>query len=48
MKITMDHVARTEGHFGFVSHIVNGDIEKAKLETFEGARLFEGICQEYV
>lgn len=43
MKITMDHVARTEGHFGFVSHIVNGDIEKAKLETFEGARLFEGI-----
>ncbi len=39
----MDHVARTEGHFGFVSHIVNGDIDKAKLETFEGARLFEGI-----
>lgn len=43
MKITMDHVARTEGHFGFVSHIVNGDVDKAKLETFEGARLFEGI-----
>jgi sulfhydrogenase subunit alpha len=43
MKITMDHVARTEGHFGFVSHIVNGNIKQAQLETFEGARLFESI-----
>ncbi len=45
MKIRMDHVARTEGHFGFVSNILNGNIEKAKLETFEGARLFEGILE---
>ncbi|MFC1617912.1 Ni/Fe hydrogenase subunit alpha [Patescibacteria group bacterium] len=43
MKIKMDHVARTEGHMGFVSHILNGNIDKAKLETLEGARMFEGI-----
>ncbi len=43
MKIKMDHVSRTEGHMGFVSHIVNGDVKKAQLATEEGARLFEGI-----
>ena len=43
MKIKMDHVSRTEGHMGFVSHIVDGRVEKAQLATQEGARLFEGI-----
>lgn len=43
MKIKMDHVSRTEGHMGFVSHIVDGHVEKARLSTQEGARLFEGI-----
>lgn len=28
---------------GFVSHIVEGEVEKAKLEVKEGARLIEGI-----
>lgn len=43
MKIKMDHVARTEGHLGFVSDIVDGNVKKAQLATQEGARLFEGI-----
>lgn len=43
MKIKMDHISRTEGHMGFVSHIVDGHVEKAQLATQEGARLFEGI-----
>ncbi|EKD49717.1 MAG: nickel-dependent hydrogenase large subunit [uncultured bacterium] len=43
MRIKIDHIARTEGHIGFVSDIVKGDIKKAQLQTLEGARLFEGI-----
>jgi len=32
-----------EGHTGFVAHILDGDVKKAKMETHEGARLIEGI-----
>lgn len=41
--IKINHIAKMEGHTGFVAHIVNGDVKKAKLETLEGSRLIEGI-----
>ncbi len=43
MKITIDHIAKIEGHMGFVGHILKGNVTKAKLEVGQGARLVEGI-----
>ena len=43
MKIKIDHIAKIEGHMGFVGHILKGDIVKAKIEVGQGARLIEGI-----
>jgi len=43
MKIVIDHIAKIEGHMGFVGHILKGNVAKAKLEVKEGARLIEGI-----
>lgn len=43
MKIVIDHIAKIEGHMGFVGHILKGNMVKAKLEVKEGARLIEGI-----
>ncbi len=43
MRIVIDHIARIEGHAGFIGKIVNGKIEEAKIETQEGARLFESL-----
>lgn len=43
MRIVIDHIARIEGHAGFVGKIVNGKITEAKIETQEGARLFESL-----
>lgn len=43
MKIVIDHIARIEGHAGFIGKIVNGKIKEAKIETQEGARLFESM-----
>jgi coenzyme F420-reducing hydrogenase alpha subunit len=43
MKIAIDHIAKIEGHMGFVGHILKGNVAKAKLEVKEGARLIEGI-----
>jgi len=43
MKIKIDHIAKIEGHAGFVGHIVRGDIEKAQIEVQEGARLIESL-----
>lgn len=43
MKIIIDHIAKIEGHMGFVGHILKGNVAKAKLEVKEGARLIEGI-----
>lgn len=43
MKIVIDHIARIEGHAGFIGKIVNGKIKQAKIETREGARLFESL-----
>ena len=41
--IRINHIAKMEGHTGFVASILEGDVKKAKLETLEGARLIEGI-----
>lgn len=41
--IKIEHVSKTEGHMGFMAHVVNGDVDKARLEVLEGARLIEGL-----
>ncbi len=41
--ITINHIAKMEGHTGFVAHILDGNVTKAKMETKEGARLIEGV-----
>ncbi|MAG44404.1 hypothetical protein CL633_00765 [bacterium] len=42
-KIKIDHIARIEGHMGFIGHIMANNITKARLEVLEGARLIEGL-----
>ncbi len=43
MKIQIDHIAKIEGHAGFVGHIVKGNVTKAQVEVEEGARLIESL-----
>jgi len=43
MQIKIDHIAKIEGHMGFVADIVNGRVQDARLQVTEGARLIEGI-----
>ncbi|MCD6471140.1 Ni/Fe hydrogenase subunit alpha [bacterium] len=43
MKIKINHISRVEGHIGFVGHLLNGQVRKAKIDVFEGMRLIEGI-----
>lgn len=43
MRIKINYLARIEGHAGFISHLFNGNIKKAKIEVHEGARLIEGL-----
>lgn len=43
LTIKINHIDKIEGHAGFVSHIVNGDIKKVKFEVQMGIRLFERI-----
>ncbi|MGC9049096.1 MAG: Ni/Fe hydrogenase subunit alpha [Patescibacteria group bacterium] len=43
MKIKIKHISRIEGHAGFIGHLLNGNVKKAKIEIEEGARLIEGI-----
>lgn len=45
MEIKIDHIAKIEGHAGFVADIVDGNVTKARLDVLEGARLLEGILQ---
>ncbi|MFH1392289.1 MAG: nickel-dependent hydrogenase large subunit [bacterium] len=42
-NIKIDHIAKSEGHMGFVAHILKGDIKSARLEVHEGSRLIEGL-----
>jgi len=41
--IKINHIAKMEGHTGFVADIVDGNVVKAKMATLEGARLIEGV-----
>lgn len=43
MKIKIKHLARIEGHAGFIGYLLGGDVRGAKIEVSEGARLIEGI-----
>lgn len=43
MKIKINHIARIEGHAGFVGKIVDGHVKDARFEIEQGARLIEGI-----
>lgn len=43
MNIKIDHIAKMEGHAGFMASVVRGDVKSAKLEVQEGIRLMEGI-----
>lgn len=46
MKIKIDHIAKIEGHAGFAADIINGDVAKARMIVYEGARLLEGILRD--
>ena len=43
MQIRIDHIAKIEGHAGFMANVVKGDVKSARLEAQEGIRLIEGI-----
>lgn len=45
MKIKIEHIAKIEGHAGFVAHIVNGDVKKAKFEIKQGKRFMEKLLE---
>jgi sulfhydrogenase subunit alpha len=43
MQIKINHIAKMEGHAGFMASVLQGDVASAKLEVQEGIRLIEGI-----
>ncbi|MFA6382890.1 MAG: Ni/Fe hydrogenase subunit alpha [Parcubacteria group bacterium] len=43
MNIKINHIAKMEGHAGFMASVVRGDVKSAKLEVQEGIRLIEGV-----
>jgi sulfhydrogenase subunit alpha len=43
MKIKINHIAKMEGHAGFMASVLEGDVKSAKLEVQEGIRLIEGV-----
>ena len=43
MEIKINHVAKMEGHAGFMASVLQGDVKSAKFEVQEGIRLIEGI-----
>ncbi|NMC87623.1 MAG: hypothetical protein GYA69_04235, partial [Candidatus Moranbacteria bacterium] len=43
MKIQINHIAKIEGHAGFMASVLRGDVKSAKIEVREGVRLIEGI-----
>lgn len=45
MEINIEHIAKIEGHAGFVAHIVKGDVKKAKIEIEQGKRFMEKILE---
>jgi sulfhydrogenase subunit alpha len=43
MNIKINHIAKMEGHAGFMASVLGGDVKSAKLEVQEGIRLIEGV-----
>lgn len=43
MHIRINHIAKIEGHTGFMASVLKGDVKSAKFEVQEGIRLIEGI-----
>lgn len=43
MEIKINHIAKMEGHAGFMASVLQGDVKSAKLEIQEGIRLIEGV-----
>lgn len=43
MNIRINHIAKMEGHAGFMASVLNGDVKSAKMEIQEGIRLIEGV-----
>ena len=43
MEIKINHIAKMEGHAGFMASVLNGDVKSAKIEVQEGIRLIEGV-----
>jgi sulfhydrogenase subunit alpha len=43
MNIKINHVAKMEGHAGFMASVIRGDVKSAKIEVQEGIRLIEGV-----
>jgi coenzyme F420-reducing hydrogenase alpha subunit len=43
MEIKINHIAKMEGHAGFMASVVQGDVKSAKMEIKEGIRLIEGV-----
>lgn len=43
MLLKINHIAKMEGHAGFMASVLDGDVKSAKLEIQEGIRLIEGV-----
>jgi sulfhydrogenase subunit alpha len=43
--ISIDHLARVEGHGGITVVLDGGQVSKVELDIFEGIRLFEGLVR---
>ena len=43
MKIKINHIAKMEGHTGFMASVLGADVKSAKIEVKEGIRLIEGV-----
>jgi len=43
MQIRINHIAKMEGHAGFMASVIHGDVKSAKIEVQEGIRLIEGV-----
>jgi sulfhydrogenase subunit alpha len=43
MNIKINHIAKIEGHTGFMASVLQGNVKSAKLEVQEGIRLIEGV-----
>ena len=43
MNIKINHIAKIEGHTGFMASVIRGDVKSARFEVQEGIRLIEGV-----